>query len=453
MKREAPSIPVPAKDKLIEEDLWHRHKAQRGVWSEPMLIALERGIKGNKWFSLIDKVRSVRTLELAWEKVQKNAGAPGVDGMTTAFFSRTAPERLTAIRTHLSENSYRPQAIRRTYIQKAGSKEMRPLGIPAVSDRIVQGAVKLVIEPIFEHTFAPGSYGFRPGRGCKDALTQVQRLLNAGYHHIVDVDIKGYFDAIPHDLIMKLVGDHIADGKVLGLIEAFLKQGIMEEGVETEPEQGSPQGGIISPLLANIYLNPLDWMLAELGFQSIRYADDLVILAKSAEEAQEALSRISNWMEGAKLTLHPEKTRVVDMTQPEAYFDYLGFRFLRTKKGKLIRLIRPKSQKKLRDSLKKPTQRANGKSLRAIIAGINPKLQGWFTYFRSAIQGEHVRMDQWVRMRLRSILRMRHKGQGRGKGLDHFKWPNAYFEQNGLFSLAAAWNAYQMSLRSKGAKC
>ena len=122
--------------------------------------------------------------------------------MTTVFFSRTAPERLTAIRTHLSENSYRPKAIRRTYIQKAGSKEMRPLGIPAVSDRIVQGAVKLVIEPIFEHTFAPGSYGFRPGRGCKDALTQVQRLLNAGYHHIVDVDIKGYFDAIPHDLLI-----------------------------------------------------------------------------------------------------------------------------------------------------------------------------------------------------------------------------------------------------------
>jgi RNA-directed DNA polymerase len=452
MNRESTSIPVPSRDKLIEEDLWQRHKAQRGVWSEAMLIALERGIKGNRWFSLIDKVRSLRTLTMAWDKVRANAGAPGVDGLTTGFYERTATERLSALQAHLTQNTYRPQAIRRTYIQKAGSKEMRPLGIPTVTDRIVQGAVKLVIEPIFEHTFAPSSYGFRPGRGCKEALTQVQRHLNAGLTHVVDVDIKGYFDAIPHELLMQLVATHIADGKVLGLIEAFLEQGVLEEGIETEPEQGSPQGGIISPLLANIYLNPLDWLLAEVGLQSVRYADDLIILASSAEAAQQALGRVQAWMERAKLTLHPEKTRVVDMNQPEAYFDYLGFRFMRTKKGKLIRLIRPKSQKKLRESLKKPTQRANGRSLEAIIAEINPRLQGWFTYFRAAIRGEHARMDQWVRMRLRSILRMRHKGQGRGRGLDHFKWPNHYFEKHGLFSLEEAWQK-MMSLRSKGAKC
>ena len=451
MKREIKSSSVPGRDKQDEEDLWQRYGAERGVWTEAMLIALEGGIKGNKWFSLIDKVRSERTLGMAWEKVQSNAGACGVDRISVEFFAKDSQRRLLAIKERLTENSYQPMPIRRVYIPKPGSKEKRPLGIPTVTDRVVQSALKVVMEPIFEREFASNSYGFRPGRGCKDALREVERLLRSGYVHVVDVDIKGYFDNIPHEALMALVKERISDGKVLDLIEKFLKQGVMEEGLEVEPEKGSPQGGIVSPLLANIYLNPLDWLLQELGIKGVRYADDIVLLAQNAGEANRALAQLSHWVENALLTLHPEKTRLVDMTQSRACFEFLGYRFLRTAKGKLIRLVRPKSKKKLRHTLKRPTKRANGQSMEAIIAEINPRLEGWFAYFQHACVCEHQEMDRWVRMRLRSILRKRHKGKGRGRGLDHIKWPNRYFENLGLFSLAHA-REELMSLH-RGAKC
>ncbi len=245
MNREETPATVPERDKQAGDDLWQRYGAERGVWTESMLIALERGIKGNKWFSLIDKVASERTLGIAWEKVRSNAGACGVDGISVGFFAKDTQRRLLAVKEHLEKGSYRPEAIRRVYIPKPGSAEKRPLGIPTVRDRVVQCALKMVIEPIFEREFAPRSYGFRPGRGCKDALREVERLLREGYLHVVDVDIKGYFDNIPHEPLMKLVKERVSDGRVLGLIEGFLKQGVMEEGVETEPEKGSPQGGVI----------------------------------------------------------------------------------------------------------------------------------------------------------------------------------------------------------------
>jgi RNA-directed DNA polymerase len=442
---------VPARDKQAGEDLWQRHGAERGVWSESMLIALERGVKGNKWFSLIDKIRSEKTLGIAWEKVRRNAGACGVDRISVEFFGKDSENRLLAVKEQLTKDAYIPSAIRRVRIPKPGSAETRPLGIPTVKDRVVQSAVKMVIEPIFESRFAPSSYGFRPGRGCHDALREVERQLKAGRHHIVDVDIKGYFDNIPHQALMTLVKERISDGKVLGLIEAFLKQGVMEEGVETAPEKGSPQGGVISPLLANIYLDPLDWLLSELGIRSVRYADDIVILTENAGQANQALSRLEDWMKEAGLTLHPEKTRIVDMGEARAHFDFLGYRFLRTKKGKLVRLVRPKSKQKLRSTLKPLTKRANGKSMEAIIASINPVLEGWFAYFRQACPREHQEMDTWMRVRLRSILRKRNKGEGKGRGKDHFKWPNRYFEKLGLFSLEHA-REEQMSLR-RGANC
>ena len=271
---------------------------------------------------------------------------------------------------------------------------------------------------------------------------------------MVDVDIKGYFDNIPHAPLMRLVKERIADGRVLNLIEACLKQPVSEEGKEeVVPDKGSPQGGVISPLLANIYLDPLDQLLAASGIQSVRYADDIVILTPSAEAARQALELVQRWMEGVQLTLHPDKTRIVDMAQPERYFDFLGYRFQRAKSGKLMRLIRPKSQQKLRGNLKPKTMRTSGKSLPVIIAGINPVLRGWGNYFRQALRGEHVKMDQWVRMRLRSILRKREGGKGRGEGRDHFKWPNRYFEKHGLYSLVSARDGIVMSLRKEGAKC
>jgi RNA-directed DNA polymerase len=451
MKREDKSAEVPGRDRQVEEDLWQRHGAERGVWTEAMLVALEKGVKGNKWFSLIDKVASARTLAMAWEKVRTNAGACGVDRISVEFFAKDSQNRLLAVRERLRKNTYRPKPIRRVEIPKPGSKEKRPLGIPAVVDRVVQSALKMVVEPIFEREFAPSSYGFRPGRGCKDALREVERLLRSGRLQVVDVDIKGYFENIPHQALLELVKERISDGRVLDLIEKFLKQGVMEEGIEIEPEKGSPQGGVVSPLLANIYLNPLDWLLEELGIESVRYADDIVVMARSAEEAKRALETISRWAGEAQLALHPEKTRIVDMGQARASFDFLGYRFLRTRKGKFIRLIRPKSKQKLRQNLKRPTKRANGKSMEAIIAHINPKLKGWFAHFKQAHRSELEEMDGWVRMRLRSILRKRHKGKGRGRGLDHVKWPNRYFENLGRYSLVRA-REEAMRLR-KGATC
>jgi RNA-directed DNA polymerase len=215
---EASSSAVPTTGKQDEEALWQSHKAQRGVWSEKMLIALERGIKGGVWFSLIDKVCAERTLQLAWERVQSNAGACGVDGMTVEHFAKDSQSRLLAVKEHLKGGTYQPKPVKRVYIPKAGSSEKRPLGIPTVTDRVVQAAVKMVIEPIFEREFGEHSYGFRPGRCCKDALRRVDELLQSGAVHVVDVDIKGYFDSIPHPRLMELVGERIADGRMLKLI-------------------------------------------------------------------------------------------------------------------------------------------------------------------------------------------------------------------------------------------
>jgi RNA-directed DNA polymerase len=456
MNREEPSAPVPlsirSEDKQAEEDLWQRHKAERGVWTKPMLAALARGLKGKKWFSLIDKVSTERTLQLAWEKVKSNAGACGVDGITIGRFEPNSQSRLLAVKEHLSKGTYQPKPVKRVWIEKPGSAEKRPLGIPTVTDRVVQAAVRMVIEPIFENRFAKHSYGFRPGRGCKDALRRVEELLQAGRQHVVEVDIKGCFDAIPHDRLMVLVREHIADGKVLGLIEGFLKQGVMEDAelakaVEDEP-QGTPQGGVISPLLANIYLDPLDWLMAGPGFEMVRYADDMVVLCRSQEEAEAALEKLREWMAGAGLTLHPDKTRTVDMNLADSHFDFLGYRFQRSRMGRMMRLVRPKSLRKLRESIKPRTRRANGRSMQAIVADLNRTLPGWFGYFKHAKASQLSGIDGWIRMRLRSILRKRRGLKGRGRGNDHQRWPNRYFEKLGLFCLLDARETEFASLRN-----
>lgn len=322
--------------------------------------------------------------------------------------------------------------------------------MPTVTDRVVQAALRMVVEPIFESCFAPHSYGFRPGRGCKDALRRVDELLKAGRLHVVDVDIKGYFDSIPHERLMALVRERIADGRVLGLIEAFLKQGVIEDSVWTEAEEGTPQGGVISPLLANVYLNPLDWLMAGLGLEMVRYADDMVVLCGSAEEAEAALEKLREWMAGAGLTLHPDKTRVVDMNQPRSHFDFLGYRFRRSLRGRLNKLVRPKSLRKLRDSIKPRTRRTNGRCMEATVADLNRTLRGWYGYFKHVHPAQLAEIDGWIRGRLRSILRKRRGGRGRGRGLDHQRWPNHYFTALGLFCLKEAKLAEIASLR-KGA--
>ena len=411
------------------------------VWTERMLTALEQGVKGGKWFSLIDKVYAGPTLETAFAKVAANQGAAGVDHVTIAQYQERRDENLRRLGADLKSGGYRPQPIRRHFIPKPGSTEKRPLGIPTVRDRVVQTALRLVLEPIFEQEFAAHSYGFRPGRGCKDALRRVDELLKTGHVYVVDADLKSYFDTIPHDRLMTLIGQKVSDGRILSLIEAFLKQGVLDGLHEWTPETGSPQGAVVSPLLSNIYLNPLDHLMAQSGFEMVRYADDFVILCRSPEEAARALEAVQRGTADAGLTLHPTKTRIVD-ARTEG-FDFLGYRF----EGGQHR-PRAKSLTKLKDTIRAKTKRTSGQSLREIIADVNRTLRGWFEYFKHSPGRVFKALDGWVRMRLRSILRKRLGLKGRGRGADHQRWPNAFLADQGLFSLSGAHAlARQSSLR------
>jgi RNA-directed DNA polymerase len=295
-----------------------------------MLTRLTTGESADRvWFALWDKTYAPANLQSAFDKVWRNGGSAGADEQTVAHFARRTQEELERLHEQLRHGTYRPQPVRRAWIDKPGSKEKRPLGIPAVRDRIVQGALRHVLEPIFETEFAEHSYGFRPGRGAKDALRRVDALLKAGQVWVVDADLKSYFDTIPHQRLLALVKERVADGRVMALVERFLQAGVMEEGKGWRPtEQGTPQGGVISPLLANLYLNPLDQQMAAKGWEMVRYADDFVILCGSQVQAQAALAEVSAWVKEAGLILHPEKTRVVDARAPGG-FDFLGYHFER----------------------------------------------------------------------------------------------------------------------------
>jgi RNA-directed DNA polymerase len=398
-----------------------------------MLTALARGLKGNRWFSLIDKVYADRTLELAWEKVRANAGGSGVDRITIARFAKDCPRGLLDLKEQLRKASYQPQPVKRVWIPKPGTNQERPLGIPTVRDRIVQTALRLVIEPIFEHRFAEHSYGFRPGRGCKDALRRVQNLLNEDHTWIVDADLKSYFDTIPKDRLMRRIEERIADSRVLALLQSYLDQAVMEELTRHAPtERGTPQGAVISPLLANIYLDPLDHLLAESGVEMVRYADDFVLLCRSEEEAKAALARIQTWIEANGLTLHPEKTRLVDATQPGG-FDFLGYHFERG-----YRWPRRKALDRLKETVRTLTPRTSGESMEATLTRLNLTLRGWFGYFQHSHRTTFPMVDRYVRGRLRSILRQRAGRRGRARGRDHQLWRNHYFHELGLFSLQQA---------------
>jgi RNA-directed DNA polymerase len=296
----------------------------------------------------------------------------------------------------------------------------------------VQTALRNALEPIFEAEFTEYSYGFRPGRGAKDALRRVDGLLTAGHRYVVDADLKSYFDTIPHDRLMTLIEQRVADGRVLLLLRAFLQQGVLEGMREWTPVQGTPQGAVVSPLLANIYLHPLDVLMREAGYEMTRYADDFVVLCRTAEEARRALDMIQQWVEQAGLTLHPDKTRIVDMDEPGG-FDFLGYHFERGS-----RWPRKTSLKKLKDTLRRKTKRTHGHSLERIIADVNRTTRGWYAYFQHSHRYVFSSLDSWLRMRLRSILRKRAGRRGRGRGLDHHRWPNAYFAELGLFTMQTA---------------
>lgn len=402
------------------------------VWTERMLTALEEGVKGGKWYSLIDKVSSLPNLRSAFAEVKRNRGGAGVDRVTIGMFEAHLEENLGRLSESLKEGSYRPQAVRRVWIPKSGSAEKRPLGIPTVRDRVVQSALRHVLEPIFERDFAAQSYGFRPKRGAKDALRRVAELLKAGSVYVVDADLQSYYDTIPRQPLLEQVRGKVADSKVLALLEAYLGQDVMESAKSWTPERGTPQGAVISPLLSNIYLDPLDHRMAQLGYEMVRYADDFVILCRSQREAERALEEVGQWTTAAGLRLHPDKTRIVDATQ-RGGFDFLGYHFERG-----YRWPSQKSLGKLKDKVRTKTRRTNGHSLQRVISELTSVQRGWMEYFKHSQRTVFEELDKWIRMRLRSLLRHRQKRKGRSRGRDHNRWPNAFFAEQGLFSFAVA---------------
>jgi RNA-directed DNA polymerase len=414
--------------------------AEPNVWTERMLTALEEGVKGGKWFSLIDKVSAPRVLRWAFSRIKANGGAAGVDHQTIAMYEQQLEQQTEYLERRLKAGNYQPAAIRREWIPKPGSKEKRPLGIPTVRDRVVQKALLATLEPIFEREFAEQSYGFRPGRGCKEALRRVDQLLKEGHSWVVDADLKSYFDTIPHEQLLSRMEEKIADGRVLELIGRYLRQGVLENLRHWQPEAGTPQGAVLSPLLSNIYLDPLDQLMRASGIEMVRYADDFVMLCRSEAAARNALALVQQWTVEAGLRLHPDKTRIVDSSQPGG-FDFLGYHF---ELGQ--RRPRPKSLEKFKDAVRAKTKRANGQSLQAIIANVNRRAQGWFGYFKHSHRYTFEPLDRLIRTRLRSILRKRRGGRGRGRGADHQRWSNSFFAEQGLFSLVAAHAQLRQSL-------
>jgi len=396
----------------------------------------------------MDKVCAPATLAAAWHKVRANGGAAGVDGQSLERFAARSEVYLAELATALRDGSYRPQPIKRVEIPK-GDGKTRPLGIPTVKDRIVQTAMKLVIEPIprvrpkagprtsFEAAFRPTSYGFRPGRSCRDALREVDRHLKDGFTVVVDADMQSYFDSIPHERLMERVAERICDGRILGLLRGWLAQDILRGMERWTPTAGTPQGAVISPLLANVSLHPLDERLAARGHRMVRFADDFVVLCKSREEAEATLAEIRAWVVENGLHLHPDKTHVGDCRQPGEGFDFLGYRF---EAGR--RWVRKKSLTRLKDSIRDKTRRTRGNSLAQIVADLNPTLRGWFGYFKHAHPYIFRALDGFIRRRLRSLLRKQEKRPGCGRCRDdQQRWPNAFFARAGLFALHTAWLA------------
>jgi RNA-directed DNA polymerase len=425
--------PVAATPKLLEGLRARLSLESNAIWTDRMLEALVTGVKGKRWYSLMDKVWNPTHLYLGAWQVIRNDGAPGVDHRTCEQLEEELSSEVSLLGRRLRAGTLKPHAVKRVWIKKTGRPEKRPLGIPIVRDRVVQATLRNVIEPIFEAEFVEHSYGFRPGRGATQALSRVETQLSDGYTWVVDADIQGYFDKIPQDRLMSLLWQRISDGRVLALIEAFLTQGVMESGRDWQPTtKGTPQGAVLSPLLANVYLHPLDLLAQSQDWRMTRYADDFIVQCSSRVAAETALAQIRVWMEAAGLKLHPEKTRIVDATVPGG-FDFLGWHFERG-----LKWPREKSLARFKETLREQTPRNSGLSLAVIIERLNRRLRGWYRYFQGGVKNVYRSLDEWLRGRLRSILRRRDGRKGRGRGRDHNRYPIAYFANLKLISLYAS---------------
>ncbi|WP_248924386.1 group II intron reverse transcriptase/maturase [Paenibacillus hamazuiensis] len=352
-----------------------------------------------RWHSLIDKIWAMPNLEEAFREVKRNRGAAGVDGVTIKVFESELERNLRTLQQELRAKAYKPMPVRRMYISKENGGQ-RPLGIPAIRDRVVQAATRRILEPIYEATFMECSFGFRPGRSAHMALENIRKDLMDGYVYVIDADLKSYFDLIPHDKLLKAVKEEVVDGSVLKLIESFLKSGVMENGSFHLNEQGSPQGGVISPLLANIYLNPLDKLMTERKHRITRYADDFVICCKSQKGAERVLQGVIRLLEQELgLKVHPEKTKIVNNL--EQSFMFLGHEF---KPGFWV-TPSSKAKQKFKERVKAITRRNQTVNVEQLIRKkLNPYLRGWGSYFGWGNVGSLMReYDAWIRRRLRMV--------------------------------------------------
>src|SRR5215470_7445375 len=369
--------------------------------------------KTRRFHALYDRIYRSEVLWEAWRRVRSNRGAAGVDAETIQTIEQRGPgEYLTEIQAALRAGRYRPCPVKRRYIPKEPGKQ-RPLGIPTVRDRVVQMAAKIVIEPIFEADFHTCSYGFRPKRSATQALEAIRMAGNQGHNYVVDADIQGYFDNIRRDILMELVKERVSDRRVQKLIRQWLEAGVMEDGTVRETLAGTPQGGVISPLLANIYLNKLDRIWAARCIQLgdlIRYADDFVVMCGTGSRAREALRRIGLVMSRLGLMLHPAKTRMVDLRHGKESFVFLGCTIRKRRSIQrnprwhfMQRWPSPKATRKLRDRVREMTdKRQSGKDVKQIIAKLNPVLRGWGNYFRTGnADREFSKMDYFVASSLR----------------------------------------------------
>ncbi|KAA5535407.1 group II intron reverse transcriptase/maturase, partial [Roseiconus nitratireducens] len=380
-------------------------------------------MKHGKWYSLIDKVTGELNLFLAARKVTSRKTAAGVDGQDSEMFEEHLIEETRKLRGQICSGSYTPSPVRRVHLPKPGSDQTRPLGIPTVRDRVVQTALLNVIEPILDNEFHERSFGFRHGRSAHDALRVVEQKLGEGYMYVVDADIHGYFDAIPKERLMRLVKRHIADSRVIELIESFLDCGIMEDLHQWNPIAGVPQGAVLSPVLSNLYLNDFDHMMSEAGFELVRYADDFVVLCRSEFEAEAALETIKAWMAEAGLRLHPTKTKIVDSRQKS--FAFLGYSF----RGEKI-YPRSESLKRLKARIVSLTGRNRSGSLESIAWELSIVLRGWFGYFRHCCWTIFTDLDVKIRVRLRRLLLKRHRHNAARQPRTQ-RWPNATFTDAG----------------------